>query len=319
MNKMEYKIHDKDLDIINLKGLYLIRNLDNNQIKIGIAKKLQRRFKEICSSFRFCGIKPNLQIEYFVECEYNLELEQHLHKVFEKYNSQNEWFDIDNIEIIIDEIKKFKPKTINKKENKNNIKINKKSIDKNSVKTIINNYYSFTDKEITYYIKALSYEDAISKLCYAYSNVFYVDYSAFILYEEDYEFTVRGNRVWQMNSNNEFSKLLNESKTGILVSENNDIVEYIDYLTNIKVESNKDSIKILYDLINNIENNLSNLTFVNDYACLAQEYLNIFIKNLKNYNYNVYIRKSEDALKVKYNELISNENQDEYFKQIINI
>ena len=71
-----YKIHNntEDLENLNLKGVYLIRNLDNNMLKIGIANNLSRRFKEIENSFRFCGVVPNLKIECFIEYEHNYEL-----------------------------------------------------------------------------------------------------------------------------------------------------------------------------------------------------------------------------------------------------
>jgi hypothetical protein len=101
----DYKIYYDDLESLNLKGLYLIRNIDNNKIKIGICSNLSRRFSEIENSFKFCGIDPNIKIECFIECIINYDLEQYLHKEFKEMNYQNEWFDIDNIGIILDKIK----------------------------------------------------------------------------------------------------------------------------------------------------------------------------------------------------------------------
>lgn len=123
-----YKIHDntEDLENLNLKGVYLIRNLDNNMLKIGIANNLNRRFKEIENSFRFCGVVPNLKIECFIEYEHNYELEQWLHKEFKEYNYQNEWFNIKDINLVIDKISECKLNPSKKYEyiELNNIRLN---------------------------------------------------------------------------------------------------------------------------------------------------------------------------------------------------
>ena len=123
-----YKIHNntEDLENLNLKGVYLIRNLDNNMLKIGIANNLSRRFKEIENSFRFCGVVPNLKIECFIEYEHNYELEQWLHKEFKEYNYQNEWFDIKDINLVIDKISECKLNSSKKYEyiELNNIRLN---------------------------------------------------------------------------------------------------------------------------------------------------------------------------------------------------
>jgi hypothetical protein len=103
----EFKIYNKDLEYLESKGLYLIRNLDNNTLKIGICNNLSQRFKEIKRNFKFCGSIPNLKIECFVECKNNFMLEQYLHKEFKEINYQNEWFNIDDISIVLDKVNEY--------------------------------------------------------------------------------------------------------------------------------------------------------------------------------------------------------------------
>jgi hypothetical protein len=104
----EYKLHYENFEDIKTEGAYLIRNLDNNNLKIGITNDLERRLKEIKKSFQFCGIEPHLKVECFIEYKDNINLESYLHSTFKKYNSQNEWFSIYNINDIINELQYFK-------------------------------------------------------------------------------------------------------------------------------------------------------------------------------------------------------------------
>ncbi|NFH01625.1 GIY-YIG nuclease family protein, partial [Clostridium botulinum] len=106
INNLEYKLHYNNFE--NLKeGVYLLRNLDNYKLKIGITNKLERRLKEIKKSFQFCGTKPSLKIECYIECVHNLELEKFLHEELKEFNYQNEWFCIDNINVVLDKLKNF--------------------------------------------------------------------------------------------------------------------------------------------------------------------------------------------------------------------
>jgi predicted GIY-YIG superfamily endonuclease len=100
----DYKIHYDKLEELKVNGVYLIRNLDNKKLKIGITNDMSRRLHEIEKSFQFCGTIPKLNIECFIEYEHNLELEQYLHKEFKKFNHQNEWFSIDSVQIVLDKI-----------------------------------------------------------------------------------------------------------------------------------------------------------------------------------------------------------------------
>ena len=98
-------IHKEEgLETKELSGLYLIRNLDTNALKIGITNNLQSRFKDLIATFKHVGISPRLKVECFLECEIKVysRLERMLHKKFKKYNIQNEWFDIRNIDNILE-------------------------------------------------------------------------------------------------------------------------------------------------------------------------------------------------------------------------
>jgi len=86
----------------------LIKNKDNDKLKIGITNNLMRRLSEIKKSFQFCGVIPELDIECYIEYKHNLELEQYLHKELKEYNYQNEWFSIDNIDIVLEKLNDFK-------------------------------------------------------------------------------------------------------------------------------------------------------------------------------------------------------------------
>lgn len=109
------KVYYDNLNNLELKGVYVIRNLDNELLKIGICKNLKRRFKEIQNNFNFVGQNSNLKIECFIECDNNLEIEKYLHSKFKDYNYKNEWFKIKEISPILDAINKFKIKSSNNK------------------------------------------------------------------------------------------------------------------------------------------------------------------------------------------------------------
>ena len=98
-------IHKEEgLETKELSGLYLIRNLDTNALKIGITNNLQSRFKDLIATFKHVGINPRLKVECFLECEIKVytNLEKILHKNFKEYNIQNEWFDIDDINCVLE-------------------------------------------------------------------------------------------------------------------------------------------------------------------------------------------------------------------------
>lgn len=119
---MEYKIYKEDFDRCENKGVYLIRNLDNGLLKIGMARNINKRFKEIENSFKFCGAIPNLKLEYFIEYKNNAQLEGYFHKVFNCNRVQNEWFNISDSNTVLNSIDGFtEPKVVSKNTHENNI------------------------------------------------------------------------------------------------------------------------------------------------------------------------------------------------------
>lgn len=183
----DYKLHTEDnLENLKLEGVYLIRNLDNNTLKIGVANNLNRRFKEIQKQFKFCGHVPNLRIECLIEYNYPYDLEKYLHNEFNEVNSQNEWFYIDNINDIIIKLDNFEfvkneaitnfNSTSNKKSKKTELKNSKyeiqlEEIEKYNIENnIINLYRSFwtplsleTGSNIEIYTKANTCKEARQK------------------------------------------------------------------------------------------------------------------------------------------------------------
>lgn len=106
----DYKLYYKNVNKIKGEGVYLIRNLDNKTLKIGITNDISRRLNEIKKSFKFCGTIPKLEIECFIKYEHNAELEEYLHKQLKEFNHQNEWFNIDDINIVLEKLQDFKYK-----------------------------------------------------------------------------------------------------------------------------------------------------------------------------------------------------------------
>lgn len=182
MNETEYELYYDKFEELKCKGVYLIRNLDNNTLKIGITDNLPRRFKEINKSFKFCGTEPNLKIECFIKYENNLDLERFLHKTFLEYNSQNEWFNIEDITMVLKKLDDFiyiEPKKIEAVEKIDKIEQKDKII--NSVdKYYLHSYYHYNkkDKNGNYevndiYIKATSKDRACSLIDKIYADIFH--------------------------------------------------------------------------------------------------------------------------------------------------
>lgn len=172
------KIYYDNLETLNLKGVYLIRNLDNNLLKIGKCNNLKRRFTEIQKSFNFVGQDHNLKIECFIEFNENSQLERYLHNKFHEFRFKNEWFKINDIKVIIKELDNFKYNII---EHKKSIKDSNK---KEPVNKISNSYiyylildYNFKDSKIIYRTKNLlenpflKLDSNISKMCGYYSFI----------------------------------------------------------------------------------------------------------------------------------------------------
>ena len=134
---MEIKLHYNNLEGLQEAGVYLIRNKDNDLLKIGYCNNLERRLKEIIKSFNFTGQDPQLKIECFIECKHYKELEKYLHNHFEEFRSKNEWFNINDISEVVEVAKQFKYIKIDN--NKDNIKERKVKKENSNLK-----YYKCT-------------------------------------------------------------------------------------------------------------------------------------------------------------------------------
>ena len=122
-----------------IKGVYFIRNLDNDYVKIGMTKDIFKRYKKIKNDFKFCGINPNLQLEVIIECEDYKEVETWLHIQLKDFKYINEWYEVKNVEKVI----KFFKQNYRKENYKKNIKNIKE-------KPIIKNTYNLELKEYKY-------------------------------------------------------------------------------------------------------------------------------------------------------------------------
>ena len=73
--------------------VYLILNISKDRVKIGYSAKPSQRIKELRSLFR----RDKLQLLYFIEGD--MSLEKALHRKFNKYHLEYEWFE-NNDEIL---------------------------------------------------------------------------------------------------------------------------------------------------------------------------------------------------------------------------
>ena len=81
-------------------GVYIILNKtrsseDNLVIKIGCSKDINKRFKQIKSSFKFNGIQDELELFNVIQCNKYKLLEKHLHTIMNSRKITNEWFKTD--------------------------------------------------------------------------------------------------------------------------------------------------------------------------------------------------------------------------------
>lgn len=119
-------IRDKEIINKNIGGVYFIKNNDNGLIKIGKTENISKRYKQINSSFKHCGMNPNLSLVGFVETKYHRELEYFIHNELKKFKVQNEWYSIKSLSIVertivnFEEPSKSKSKIFNKINNKKN-------------------------------------------------------------------------------------------------------------------------------------------------------------------------------------------------------
>jgi len=101
-----------------IKGnVYIMVNKDTQNIKIGKSSNVDERLKSLNGAYKMLGEKPRIELLYSVKCEDDEKLERHLHKYFKKYNTQNEWFNI-NPKNVINYINTLDMNDFNKEDNK---------------------------------------------------------------------------------------------------------------------------------------------------------------------------------------------------------
>ena len=71
--------------------VYLIHDIYNNTYKIGVTKNLEKRIKALQT-----GNSTKLDLIMTYETEYPFRLETMLHRKFEQYRENNEWFGLPN-------------------------------------------------------------------------------------------------------------------------------------------------------------------------------------------------------------------------------
>ena len=294
MNKTEYKLHYDGFENLEIKGVYLIRNEDNNKLKIGITNNLPRRLKEIRKSFQFCGTIPKLKIECYIEYKHNLELEQFLHKEFKEINYQNEWFVIDDIDIILEKLNDFEyiepKKEIKLDIKEKNIDIEESNTDDFIEKPIyyyLHNYYEWYDKDNykihKIYIKCDGDEESA---CYMLDNLhgdIFHDWNSFMYcyMKESYK---------KIDASNVLITKFKELNTNsIIKTQNGDISSLEEYFIikhNNYLSNTLNDIKEYIDNINIEINNISNVSKV---RTIMEEKIKYLINSMENIKENLNI------------------------------
>lgn len=82
--------------------IYILNIQGSNIYKIGTSQNVRRRIKDICSSNPFV-----IDIIFVQKLLFAFEVEQSIHNLIEEFHIKNEWFKINDIDEIIDLIKKM--------------------------------------------------------------------------------------------------------------------------------------------------------------------------------------------------------------------
>jgi hypothetical protein len=80
-----------------MSGCYFIVNKSKSNdeqlyVKIGMSSNIERRYKEICSSYKFNGSNDELKLYQVIECKNFKRMERHLHILFNAYRKIGEYF-----------------------------------------------------------------------------------------------------------------------------------------------------------------------------------------------------------------------------------
>jgi len=91
----------KCLNLELTSGVYFLRNLSNGLLKIGYAKDLPKRIKQISTAFNHIGYEDDLELVAVHLCfEPHLSIAENLfHTEFGKYRKKGEWFSITDQEL----------------------------------------------------------------------------------------------------------------------------------------------------------------------------------------------------------------------------
>lgn len=102
-NLIDDMLLDKSLEENQFAFVYFIRNTETGYVKIGKAKDIQKRIKDIERTFHFLGQNKNkLVLEAIVLCPLYVnskKLEKYFHNYFESYHINGEWYDVSFDEI----------------------------------------------------------------------------------------------------------------------------------------------------------------------------------------------------------------------------
>ena len=79
-------------ELKNEKGVYILHDSEKEIYKIGCSKTCKSRVKSVIKTYRFCGIKTQLEIFNVIYVKNYKLLEKHLHLLAKKFSYQNEWF-----------------------------------------------------------------------------------------------------------------------------------------------------------------------------------------------------------------------------------
>ena len=84
----------------DIQGIYIILNktksTDNKLfVKIGQSKHCNKRFFEICSSYRFNGMDDELELMRIIPCVQSRKMERHAHLSLKAYRKTGEYFLVD--------------------------------------------------------------------------------------------------------------------------------------------------------------------------------------------------------------------------------
>ncbi|HBJ1650352.1 TPA: GIY-YIG nuclease family protein [Clostridium botulinum] len=296
MKKIEYKLHYENIKELKTEGVYLLRNLDNNKLKIGITNNTKRRLHQIEKSFNFCGSIPKLNFECFIEYKHNLDLEQFLHKELKDYNYQNEWFSIDNINLVLNKIENFQYKETTEEDKKFKQAKPKKSRivteDYKYYRYKFNTIYDGEQIDCLVYFKRKLNSSGVAGVIGKVANSMGYSWDCFML--KDWE-------LKELNKIgiNELNNLFKQYNTDTIVKTSGKYMRLDVYLGNllrtIKIKNlikNKDVIiNTINNMINSNSNNMnidcikSDINNIEENCIKIQQYLNHSIEphNRKNY------------------------------------